>query len=54
MLDHVNSKVEQSRRNHIAGCLDSQYRRLSENVLLDSEWLFDDDITKIFITVRTN
>ena len=53
IMGHVNSTIEQNRRNHFAGCSDSQYRGLSKYVTPGSEWLFGDNMTKRVTTATT-
>ena len=48
---YVNSIIEQDKQDHIPGCLDIEYRKLSKNVPSDSETLFGDDISKREITI---
>ena len=54
LLSHVNSTIEQNRRDNIAYCLDSQYRSLRKNVPSESEFLFGDDLPKRIMNLTTN
>ena len=49
-----HSSLEQTRRDHIAYCLDNQYHALRKNVPSQSEFLFGDDLLKRIIKVTTN
>lgn len=51
-ISYDNSIIEQGKQDHIAGCLDIKYRKLSRNVPSDSETFFSDDITKRDITIN--
>ena len=53
ILDHVNVTIEYIKLCHIARFLLSQYRRLSKNVPLGSEWLCRNDIKKRVMTFTT-
>ena len=51
---HVNSSLEQTRRDNIAYCFDNQYHTLRKNVPSESEFLFGDDLPKRIMNVTTN
>lgn len=53
ILDHVNFNTEYIRRDHITGFLRSQYRRLSNNMPLGSEWLCGNNITERVTAITT-
>ena len=53
IIGHVYSTIEPNRQDHIAGCIDSHYRRISKNVPSYSDWLFGNDITRRVMTIAT-
>ena len=53
LLSHVNSCLEQTHRDNIAYCLDTQYHALRKNVSSESEFLFGDDLPKRIMNVTT-
>ena len=54
LLSHVNSRLEQTRRDDIAYFLDGQYHALRKNVSSESEFLFGDDLPKTIMNATTN
>ena len=54
LLSHVNSSLEQTRRDNIAYCLDNQYHTLRKNVPSESEFPFGGDLPKRALKVTTN
>ena len=54
LLSHVNSSLEQTRRDNTVCCLDNQYQALRKNVPSQSEFLFGDDLPKRIMNVTTN
>ena len=54
MLSHINSQVEQNRKDNIAFILDRQYHCLRKNVPSDSKELFGDVVTKRMTTITNN
>ena len=54
LLSHVNSSLEQTRRDNIAYGLNNRYHALGKNVSSESEFLFGDDLPKRIMNVTTN
>ena len=54
LLSHVNSSLEQNRRDNIAYCWDNQYHALRKNGPCESEFLFGDDLPKRIMNITTN
>ena len=52
LLSQGNTDLEENRRDHIAYCLDNQYHALM--YLVDSEFLFGDDLLKGIMNVTAN
>ena len=46
LISHVNTDLEQNRRDHIAYCPDNQYHALRKKMHGDSKFLFGDDLRK--------
>ena len=53
LFSHVNSSLEQTRRDNIAYCLDNQYHALRKNVPSESEFIFG-DLPKRIMNITTN
>ena len=53
LLSHVNSSLEQTRRDNTAYCSDNQYYALRKNVPSESGFLFGDDLPKSIMNVTT-
>ena len=54
LLNHVNSRLEQTCRDNTAHCLDNQYHALRKNVPSESEFLFGDNLLKRIMNITTN
>ena len=54
LLSHVNSSLEQTRRDYIAYSLDNQYYALRKNMPSESEFLYGDNLPKRIMNVTTN
>ena len=49
---YFNSIIEQNKEGHITGYLGMKYRKLSKNVLPDSNIFFGDDIAKKLMNIN--